>query len=423
LWFFICIAPRSTIIPSPELVCDYKTYLASVGVFFILAVFVAFIVLKLKNLPIIAFVRQQKYMHEKNTILTMLIVMMLPIGLGAFMRNKIWRSSVDFWADNVKKAPLKARAHNNYGVALSEDGKINESIVAYKRAIELDKYYQDPLSNIAVAYSLNGQIDEAIESLKKAIHLSPNYAEAHNNIGSLFLQKKLYDDAERFLRKAIQIRPYYGKAFYNLARLYEEKQQPEKVWEYLEKATKGDLDIPEVFFKLGLMSLKLNKYKEAARAFETTVKRGFSSPQVWFNLANAYFMMEQLDKAQPIYEKLVRDNPLDTRFIYNLAETFFTKKKYDVALSLFKKVTTLPKPLPQSFFRVANCLEKEKKTGEAKAYLNELLSFNAPEKFKNMVQNEIARLSIQEDLDKGKGSIRLSELKQALAKREVGAIK
>ncbi len=37
LWFFICMAPRSTIMPSTELLADYKTYLASIGWLFFLS--------------------------------------------------------------------------------------------------------------------------------------------------------------------------------------------------------------------------------------------------------------------------------------------------------------------------------------------------------------------------------------------------
>jgi hypothetical protein len=45
LWFFIIMAPRTTIIPSPELVCDYKTYLASAGIMFLLAIVLVYMVI------------------------------------------------------------------------------------------------------------------------------------------------------------------------------------------------------------------------------------------------------------------------------------------------------------------------------------------------------------------------------------------
>jgi len=414
LWFFVAIAPRSTIIPSPELVCDYKTYLASVGMMFMLAVplvklflYIVGFVQKIQPLP--------DLFASKQTQTALMVVLLLPVGFSAYSRNKIWETCVGFWQDNAKQAPGKARVHNNLGVALSEAGKIDEALVAYKKAIELDSNYSDPLSNIAVAYSLKGQIDDAINSLKSALHICPNYPEAYNNIGTLLLQKKQYEEAERALNIAIQLRPYYGKAYYNLARMAEEQKNDEKAWEYLKKATQGDLDVPEVFFKLGQMGLRVKKYKEAVIAFEQVIDRGFGDAQVWFNLANAYFMDGGHEKAQSIYEKLVRDNPLDGRYAYNLAETYYTKNDFARAYEMFKRITALPQPLPQAFFRTANCLERMEKTAEAKAYLAELLQVNAPDEFKKIVQSEISRMELQTKVNMGKGSINLNDLKKAFA--------
>ncbi|QQR48671.1 tetratricopeptide repeat protein [bacterium] len=417
-WFLIALAPRSTFFPSPELVCDYKTYLASIGVLFIMSVGLIYVLNKL-----CAFIRsayffkqfaQKSYAREAHVYFVLLALVSVPYGVGTVLRNQIWRSAVDFWEDNAKKAPGKARVHNNLGVAYSEVEKLDEAIVAYKKAISMDRHYQDPLSNIAVAYSMKGEIDKAIESLRAAIQICPNYAEAYNNIGSLLLQKEEFEDAERALTFALYLRPYYGKAHYNLARMYEVKNNEEKMWHHLKQATLGDLDVPEVFFKLGLMGLKLQKYDEAVKALETTWARGMQNEQVLFNLANAYFMVNQFDKAESIFLRLVKSNPLDKRYVYNLAETHFSKADYDKALNLFKKSTTFSDPLPQAFFRVAKCFEMLKQEDHAKGYLNELLTLKSDDNFKNAVNTELARLSLQEKMIEGNGSVKLSDFKTAV---------
>lgn len=416
LWFLVSIAPRSTLIPSAELVCDYKTYLASVGICFILGTLLVYAAhWLLQRLTSLNIKQLKRFSNPSINTNLILFLMLTPIGISALKRNHVWSSCTVFWEDNARKAPGKARVHNNYGVALSEEGKFDEAIVAYQKAIDLDKWYQDPLSNIAVAYSLTGKIDDAIDSLKSALNLCPNYPEAYNNIGSLFLQKKDYVNAERALERAVQLRPYYGKAFYNLARLHEEKNDSEKVLLYLKKATEGDLDIPDVFFKYGQVCLRMNKYEEAEQAFLTTIQRGGHNDQVAFNLANSYYMLQKYSQAHVIYESLACNNPQDMRYAFNLAETFFALKSYDKALALFKRTTTMPNPMAQSFIRVAACLEHMKKIGEAKEYLSELLALNAPDDFKNQVKTKIAELSIQEKLNESGGSIKLSELKKALA--------
>jgi tetratricopeptide (TPR) repeat protein len=207
----------------------------------------------------------------------------------------------------------------------------------------------------------------------------------------------------------------YGKAYYNLARLYEERGDMEKSWESLYAAVKGDLDIPEVYFKLGQMSLRLKKYDQAANAFQWIIDKGEGSEQVWFNLANSFYMLGKQDDARGIYERLAKNNPLDARYTYNLAEAYFGRNEFEKAHELFVKVTTLPQPIPQSFFRAANCLERMKKPDEAVQWLASLEALNADEEFKKMVKAEMSRITLHAKVEKGNGTVTLTELKKALA--------
>jgi len=416
LWFFISVAPRSTFVPSPELVCDYKTYLASIGIMFILSTILVWIVQQV----FVLFKEIPNQLYLKEIKIGLLAILSIPIGFAAMQRNSIWQTTVSFWEDNAKNAPGKARVWNNLGVARSEHGKIDDAIDAYKKAVALDKFYADPLSNIAVAYSLKGDVDKAIDALRGAIHINPSYAEAYNNLGTLLIQKERYQEAEEALDVALQIRPYYGKANYNKARLYEARDDHEKSYEYLKRATQGDLDTPEVFFKLGQMSLRLKKYAEAERVFEHVIKLGYDNEQVHFNLANATFMNGNHQRAENIYIELAKNNPLDGRYTYNLAETLFTQKKYQSAFELFRKATNLPKPLPQAFFRAAHCLEKLHKVDEAIAFLKDLETVTAPDEFKKTLKAEITRIDLQSKVNTGNGSIGFSDLKTALAPHTVG---
>ena len=410
-WFFLTIAPRTSILPSPELLCDYKTYLASIGWLFILAsalVYISiFIANQIRNID-------KKYLNIAQ--ISTLFLLLLPIGTGTYYRNTVWRTAEEFWHDIVKKAPLKARGHNNYGVALSEAGKVDKAIKHYKTAISLDRYYSDPLSNIAVAYSMKNEIDSAIEALNMALLINPSYPEAFNNIGTLYLSKKDYVKAEEYLNKAIELRPYYGKAYYNKGRLYMEKNDEQTAWTFFKKATQGDLDTPEGFFTLGQLSIRLQKYEEAAAAFEKIISLGVKEQAVHFNLANSYYMLKRFDDAEKIYAYLVSENPVDGRYVYNLAETYLSKKEFEKALVTFQKVLAMPNAPGQAHLRMVACLENLNKTAEVDKYLEELLRAQAPDDFKQAIRNQKAQIELQRTIKSGNGSIKMGDLKNILAK-------
>ncbi len=416
IWFFLAVAPRSSFIPSSELICDYKTYLASIGWLFIIAV--GFVKLSHVLLPHIKTFFSSCATRDRQMFATVLCCSLL--GYSSYTRNKVWESPASFWRDITLKAPKKARGHNNLGVALAETGKVDEAIQCYQRAIKLDAYYTDPYNNLAVGYTHKGNIDKAILALNQAIALFPHYPEAHNNRGSLYLKKKNYEMAERDLKHAIKLRSHYGKAHYNLGRLYYSQNQSEKAWESFKNATQGDLDTVEGFHTLGQLSLRLKKHKYAVDSFEkmlVSLQRRPHTPDNieketsgYFNLANAYFMNKQHKKASALYQTLMRRKPFDARFVHNWGETLFTQGQIQKALTVFKRASSLPTTLPQTHLRIASCLEKLKRVDDAKNYLESLLEVKASDQFKQMVKAEMARINLQDQLDRGRGKIKMNEI-------------
>ena len=406
-WFLIAIAPRSTIIPSPELVCDYKTYLASAGIFLFMAAGLVWLMDK----------ALEKIAEEDEAIryvqrLTTVVACAAMLGAGTQWRNQTWETTVSFWQDIVVKAPKKARGHNNLGVALSEGGRYTEAIPHYLEAIRLDKYYSDPHSNIAVAYSVTGNDEKAIAALQEAVRIFPDYPEAHNNLGSLLLKKGEHALSEKALKNAVALRPYYGKGWFNMGRLYFEQEKFELAWDCFVKATKGDLDIPETFNILGQVALKLGKYPEAVEAFSQTRKRmgDQRAPQVEFNYANALYLSGNVKGARELFGELAQNFPNVTKFCYNYAESLLADGEPEKAHIEFSKIAQQTQDFPTAIVRAAHCLEKQGKISQAISYLSQSLDAKTTTTVQEIANQEIARLRIQEKMVEGNGSIRVSDL-------------
>lgn len=419
MWFFIVLSPRTSFIPSAELVCDYKSYLAMLGLFTTISILLATLIEKVKT------------SYSTNSYIIPIhaasfIVLFLPLGGLTYIRNLVWSSQEAFWADCVKKAPNKARAQNNYGVGLCEAGKFDLAIKHYNIAINLDSNYQDPLNNIAVAYSMIGRPDLAIASLKKAIEVAPGYPEAYNNLASVLIEQKDLALAETLLKKAISLRSYYGKAYFNMARICDARNDHAGVFDNLIKATQGDLDIvPEVYTKLGLACFKLKNFEQAAIAFKKAIELGDSSPQSWFNYANALQLTNQFSQALNIYKQLVENDSTDVRFTNNLGECYVSLEQYDKALEIFNYMVSKNLNAGQIVFRIAACYEKMNKYNEAKAFLARIDATGTPKEFSTHLTEELARLDtkikkieIETSLNKT-GKVSLQALKEFAAKTQI----
>jgi|GEM_PF-412147 len=389
-WFLIGVAPRSTFMPSPELICDYKTYLASIGVFIWMAIGLLHVYEWVCSYDFFSNAVSVRRLQTQGLGL----LCALGIGFSAYERNLVWATSVSLWEDIVKKAPNKARGHNNLGVALSEAGRYEEALPYFVKAIMLDKQYADPYSNAAVVYSVKNDEDRAIQCLKEAVRLNPDYPEAQNNLGSLLIKKGELQAAEGCLKNAVILRPHYGKALFNLGRLYMTQNKNDLAWDYFVRATQGDLDTPNAFDILGQLGLQFGKYEQAVVAFEEALKRsnGQYFPQTNFNLANAYFLTNRLADARGIFEQLAARHPAEHRFNYNLAETMFMQGEYQAAHPIFKSIAEQTDILPNAPMRAAQCLEKQGNIKDAVEYVNQMLSVTKSNQVAEILAPEKKRL-------------------------------
>lgn len=83
--------------------------------------------------------------------------------------------------ESAIQSMLEALQHNELGVQLLEEGRYDEAIVEFNRAIELAPKLAMAYTNRGSAYINKGELDKAIADCDKAIDLDPKLAEAYSN--------------------------------------------------------------------------------------------------------------------------------------------------------------------------------------------------------------------------------------------------
>jgi tetratricopeptide (TPR) repeat protein len=116
--------------------------------------------------------------------------------------------------------PDFAEAHNNLGAGLQEQAKLEEAVACYRRALELKPDYAEAHDNLGAALQGQGKLDEAVACHRRAVELRPDQANAWHNMGFAFRRKGDLDEAETCCRKALELKPTFAKCRFNLAALH-----------------------------------------------------------------------------------------------------------------------------------------------------------------------------------------------------------
>jgi tetratricopeptide (TPR) repeat protein len=105
--------------------------------------------------------------------------------------------------------PQNALYHNALGAVLLNIGRFPDAQVEFEKAVQLDATYADAYHNLGSAYAEQGKWEEAIGAYKKAL-AQPIYAKpqsTYNNLGYAYWALDRRKEAEEAFRAALQLDP------------------------------------------------------------------------------------------------------------------------------------------------------------------------------------------------------------------------
>jgi tetratricopeptide (TPR) repeat protein len=108
-------------------------------------------------------------------------------------------------------------AYYNLGEYDFSNGRLDEAIDNYRKAIRINPGYDDALNNLGAALAVKGELDEAIARIRESIHYRPDKADAYYNLGNVFVMQHKLDEAAGAYTDALRLKPDYPEAHNNLA--------------------------------------------------------------------------------------------------------------------------------------------------------------------------------------------------------------
>src|SRR2546426_10443556 len=105
----------------------------------------------------------------------------------------------------LEAAPDSPVARSKLGVALAQQGRLDEAIAEFSKALSLRPTYAPAYSNLGNAYREKGMLPEALVAYERALAIDPDYAIAHRNLGILYKQMGRVGDAVDHFKKATRL--------------------------------------------------------------------------------------------------------------------------------------------------------------------------------------------------------------------------
>ncbi len=179
-------------------------------------------------------------------------------------------------------------------------------------------------------------------------------------------------DAEAAFKKAIAIDPENEDAVTGLASVYSDRGDARSASELLEKLTKKNPS-PRAYLSLATNYEQVKEYSLAADAMRKALALDPTHIEWNGQLAQYLALAGRYDEALQTYQDLAKLSPQDAAPYLGMAEIYMQQGKFDLAHQVLNKAKDIDPDNIDAKYNEVQLLEKEGKTPQAIAGLNDLL--------------------------------------------------
>lgn len=198
-------------------------------------------------------------------------------------------------ADKRRQASAEVQGLFDSGLKLAGEGKHEEAIAEFKKALEKDPEQANIMGNMAESYIKLEKNDEALDVYKKAVTVDPGNAALFTNMGVLLSKMGKNTESQEAFKKAAALNPASSaQNYYNIGATMVNNGKMQEAAEAFRQAIAADTNFAEAYYQLGMcLSGTVETMPDAIKAFETYIKIG-KKPE---NVETAKAIVDALQKS------------------------------------------------------------------------------------------------------------------------------
>lgn len=147
----------------------------------------------------------------------------------------------------------KPEVYYNIGYIKAAQGKYDESIIAFRKAIKIDQRFAEAYQKLGEVYAKIGLKDKAEEALQKA--------------GEIYMERNMSREAEIAFQEVLKLNPNTTNIYNSLGILYRRRQDFAKAEQAYEKALNVSAEDENIFFNYGRACYEVGNFQKAKMLF------------------------------------------------------------------------------------------------------------------------------------------------------------
>jgi protein O-mannosyl-transferase len=308
-WFFLILAPTSSIMPVADPANEHRMYLPLAAVIGLVVIGGYWLSSRWTALH-----GHRQAAGIGGSIAVLLVV--VAAAAATHDRNEVYRTALALWEDTVRKKPDNNRA--NYSAALE--------------------------------YAYAGNADRALELARVAVAGQPNSADSHNALGIAYVSAGQLEPGIKALNKALELATtdtQRAMILFNLAFTHQRMQDYPAALDELNRQIELQADNAQAYNERGVVLQKFGRYVEAKQDFTQAIALQPDDGKPYHNRGITYGMMGQPVESIPDLTQAIALDPACIEFHASRAISYARMGAFELAgqdLEIIRQLGGQPDP-------------------------------------------------------------------------------
>ena len=363
LWYLGTLVPVIGLVQvGLQAMADRYTYVPLIGLFIIVAWGVFDLV--------------KGWRHQQVALALSAGLLLFGLTTCTWLQVRHWKNSATLFQHALRMNSQNYLAHNNLGAALLQQGKIEEGILHYTKALEIQPNYWLAHSNLGGHLVGQGEMEEAMRHCSEAVRLNPGSPEAHSNLGLALALQGRFEEATTHYFEALRLRPEYAPAHRNLGLALERLGRPQEALTHYAEAVRFKPDFVDAHLNLATLLTEQGDFAAAAEQYQRALEIKPDGAGIHNNFATFLAQQGKTNLAITHYSRALEIRPDFAEVYSNLGNVLKQQGKIDKAIAHYSKALEIKPNQAEAHNNLGVLLAQRGRLKEAVNHYSEALRLN-----------------------------------------------
>lgn len=358
-WFFIQLAMRSSIIPRAIVLSEHRMVLPLAAVTVLVAAAGVWL--------------WQRMQTKQNRILLVVagVVILAALSVRTGLRSYDYRDPIILWKQVLALYPQNPRALYTLGQDFKARGEYAEAEAYFRKSIQnISARKEEAVIQLGSTLALQGKYNEAIEEYRKALNLDATRGDVWAYLGKA---RELTGDPEEALRNytlALERAPDNDLANFAFGQYRQKQGHPADARRHYERALRTTPDFPLCQLTLGKLLLAqgepeaaMNHFIELIERQQAWLDKGYEKSRDWivqaaFQMGLAFGQKGDHQNAGGWFLRAATMNPDDAEAWFCLGAASIQLQKYGIARQALEQAAALRPGHADTHYNLGLSLER-----------------------------------------------------------------